>query len=70
MCFTNTFFVMPMDYIKTHFQKYTLKAETKIGLGAFIRSNYRSKGLRGFYRGGMVKIIHYNIQAMLTVPMM
>ena len=70
VCFTNTFVVMPADYVKTHYQKFSQFSQKKEGILHFIKSSYRQHGIKGFYRGGLIKIIHYNINSMLTVPMM
>lgn len=67
VCAVNTLFVMPADYIKTHYQKY---GSQQGGVSNFIRSCYRKQGLMGFYRGGSVKMVHYNINSMLTVTLM
>jgi flagellar biosynthesis protein FlhB len=70
VCLVNTLFVMPADYLKTHFQKYNMELTKQMALREFIVLVYRKNGIRGFYRGGSVKVIHYNINSMLTVPMM
>lgn len=66
----NTIFVMPADYVKTHFQKHTTEHAAPLKLREFVSRCYRSHGFKGFYRGGLVKMIHYNINSMLTVPLM
>lgn len=68
VCLVNTIFVMPADYIKTHYQKYGSKEVSSIW--KFVLRAYKKNGISGFYRGGAVKIVHYNINSMLTVPLM
>lgn len=70
VCVVNTIIIMPADYIKTHYQKFNQTEVNKLSLREFIYRNYLRIGIAGFYRGGFIKIIHYNINAMLTVPLM
>jgi hypothetical protein len=70
VCFINTFFVMPIDYVKTHYQKYyeAGEKETKISMAKFISKTYQEGGIKRFYMGTSVKLVHYNINSFLTVP--
>ncbi len=69
VCLINTLFVMPADYVKTHCQKYDCEPSSK-NMWNFCLKCYRRNGLMGFYRGGAIKMVYYNINAMLTVPLM
>jgi len=69
VCFVNTAFVMPIDYIKTHFQKYSENAKVNIKFYSFALSSFKEGGIKGFYRGSGVKIIQYNLNSLLTVPL-
>jgi len=70
VCLVNTFVVMPADFIKTHYQRFNDHPYQKPTLGDFIRETIKTKGIKGFYRGTSVKLMHYNFNAMITVPMM
>ena len=69
VCLINTLFVMPADYVKTHCQKHGSE-EKKTSMLEFCLKCYRKNGFMGFYRGGAIKMAHYNINSMLTVPLM
>ena len=69
----NTFFVMPIDCVKTQFQKNTNgdKIENQISqkkkLNKTIKQIYNLYGWKGFYKGWQVKIIQYTINSVFTV---
>lgn len=69
VCLVNTLMVMPADYVKTHFQKYS-NNKKKVLVVELVRDCYRREGIVGFYRGGGVKMVHYNINGLLTVPLL
>jgi uncharacterized protein YyaL (SSP411 family) len=60
---------MPADYVKTHFQKYGHEGDKAQKVWSFTLKTYREIGLKGFYRGGGVKIVQYNINSFFTVPL-
>ena len=70
VCVTNTFVVMPADFIKTHYQRFNEQSYQKPTLSEFIKETLKTKGVKGFYRGTSVKLLHYNLNALITVPMM
>ena len=63
----NTFFVMPIDYIKTHYQKYA--KPPILSMLNFIADTYRLHGIKAFYLGSGARLLQYNINAFLTVPL-
>ena len=64
----NTAFVMPVDFIKTHFQKF--KGSEKPSFKEIVGNRYMEVGLRGFYIGWQVKLIQYTINSMFTVAIL
>lgn len=70
VCMVNTIFVMPADYIKTQYQRYGSSQLRSKSMYDFAQRCYKINGLAGFYRGGAVKMVHYNINSFLTVPLM
>lgn len=69
VCLVNTLMVMPADYVKTHFQKYNSAAK-QVSVVKFVGECYKKEGIMGFYRGGGVKMVHYNINGLITVPLL
>ena len=61
----NTGFVMPVDYLKTQFQKNGSSERPQ--LKKLIQQRYQSSGVRGFYIGWQVKLIQYTINSIFTV---
>lgn len=70
VCLVNTILVMPADYIKTQYQRYGSSQVGSRSMFDFAQRCYKINGLAGFYRGGSVKMVHYNINSFLTVPLM
>lgn len=68
VCLCNTACVMPADFIKTHYQK-CVNSTTGISMNKFAREIYKVGGIKQFYRGGLVKIVQYNINAFFTVQL-
>jgi hypothetical protein len=68
VCLCNTACVMPVDFVKTHYQKFS-NSRKGTPISAFILEIYRTGGIRHFYRGGAVKIIQYNINAFFSVQL-
>ena len=69
VCLTNTFSVMPFDYVSVHFQKYSEKKQKKVSVMEFVKEVRKTKGLLEFYRGSGVRLIQYNINAYFTVAL-
>ena len=65
VCLTNTAFVMPLDYIKTQYQRNN--AQTKGNLLNFIFSEVKRVGVKGMYIGWNFKLIQYNINSFFSV---
>jgi len=42
--------------------------DKKISMAKFILKTYQEGGIKRFYKGTSIKIIHYNINSFLTVP--
>jgi hypothetical protein len=59
---------MPVDFVKTHYQKFATSIKGT-PMWVFAKEIYRSGGVRQFYRGGLVKIVQYNINAFFTVQL-
>lgn len=59
---------MPFDYVKTQYQKFN-SSNLGIPLSTFAKDILKKDGIRAFYRGSLVKIIQYNINAYFTVQL-
>lgn len=68
VCLCNTLFVMPFDFVKTKYQKFN-SSNLSTPLSTFIRDVLKKDGIRVFYRGSLVKIVQYNINAFFTVQL-
>ena len=61
----NTLFVMPVDYVKTQYQKQS--HEDTSSIKKILWRRYLKSGLRGFYLGWQVKLAQYTINSFFTV---
>jgi hypothetical protein len=59
---------MPFDYVKTQYQKFNSLNLSK-PFSTFVKDTWKKDGVRAFYRGSLVKIIQYNINAFFTVQL-
>lgn len=59
---------MPFDYVKTQYQKFN-SCNLGIPISTFAKDIWKKDGIRAFYRGSLVKIIQYNINAYFTVQL-
>ena len=61
----NTFFVQPLDYVKTNFQKENCRKNEKII--PFMKNTVKEKGIYVLYSGWQVKMTYYLIQSIFYV---
>lgn len=60
----NTMATMPFDCVKTHRQMFTATPD------ASLRSIYRQRGWQGLYVGWQVRLVHYMVNSLFTVPLL
>lgn len=59
---------MPIDMIKTQYQKHDAELHKKSVVQA-TKTIYLAHGLKGFYAGWQANLIQYLIQCLVCVPM-
>lgn len=61
---------MPVDCVKTHFQRYNSARITSGNSLSFLgmtKKIYQNYGIRGLFKGWETKLIQYNINSLFTV---
>lgn len=61
----NTFFVLPLDFIKTRIQ--SVEKNQRASIIGTARESYRKEGFKAFYSGWRVRAVQYFVQSILTV---
>jgi len=66
----NTAAVMPIDCVKTHFQRRNQPLDSRCSLRGALQEAVVKHGLRGLYAGWPARLAQYILSAAITVPLL
>lgn len=61
---------MPLDMLKTQYQRHENNTFSHLSLHDAIRKVYKEQGLKAFYFGWKPRMIQYVIQAQFIIPIL